>query len=691
MKLYKLFIAAAIVGGMITSCSEDGVWDQASPASLGLSDGTSYAFNSSSVNYTYYPQDVMADMNIEITVTRANTNGSVTLPISAVFSDETLMSGPESITFADGSNTAVYPIHIDKEFEIGSSATAKLVIDTLSVGIPAVAKPEKLKPGATAEDSAKFLADSTNYALYIKKLSNYKLATTVTIEKDYNWESLGTGQYYDRFTWGAEYYEAEIQQAVENKSWYRVVDPYTQALEDNEVETKDGPSKYVKFRLLQPGDEVRGVTVTQKDLVFFEDFKTGEHPSDYNADIWACHPSGFSSLSDESNWAYSRVNSYQKDGTPAEIRLSAMYYMFGVGGWNYTTAGYISIVFPGVKLYYYNAAIEYAGLFTNAAGVTYALADYELSGADAKKAKTVKVAVISQNDDAEAIADAIAAGEYEAADLEDVLKDERIQIEIPKGLTGKLQIILVIINKDEDDTADVVKNVVAAKFEYYGSANPWESIGIGYIVDDLILPTYGYDPEAYEVEIQEHSETPGLYRIVEGFGAVAADFGVEGDYKDIEVHAENPNGVYILEQTFGFDFGKGEMGILTPGGDYIAYFTSQGYSESVIINAFSEYFGKLADGVMTFPMIEEEGSDGEFQVYMIQGDDYLYRGRNGEFKIVLPSTSSDVKARAASLARATTFAKQLNRYNKTNATDKKNIRQKVQKAERQLLRSRSLR
>ena len=664
MKLYKsLFIATALLGGMLASCSEDGVWDQASQQNMWLTNGTSYAFDNTTINYTYYPADVMKDMDVNVTITRGTTEGTIEIPIANTFSDDELISGPASVTFQDGSNTAVYPIHVKQEFEPGVAATAKLVIDSTKVGIPTVEMPKKLQPGATAEDSAKFLADSILHAAYVKKLAAYKLSTTVTIEKDYNWESLGTGKYYDRFTWGSTYYEAEIQQAVEDKSWYRVVDPYTQALEDYELTVKDGPSKFVKVKVLKPGDVVRGTTVTMKDLVYFPDIKTGEYSEDYGAEINAFHPSKFTSLADESNWTYSTVASYQKDGTPAQILLAPYYYMYGVGGWNYTQqVGRISIVFPGVKIYNYSASIEYAGLFTHPDNTVYVLADYELSGADAKKAKTYKVAVISQDDDAEAVADAILAGDYPASDLEDVLKNDRIQIAMPEGLTGKLQVILVIIDSSEEGTADEVKNVVGAPFEYYGGADPWKSLGKATYYEDFIGSVFGIGVRSYEVEIQENSQASGIYRLVNPYENYPENG--EGDYTpgssfNIEINASDPEGVYITKQPIGMDWGYGDMYIQTQGSYYLD--NNNSYED---IKA-AGWFGTLENKVITFPYGNRTAQDGSqipFQGWLWMGSSRYYAGANQSIAIVLPGAnlSSAAKRALEKNLNANSFERRLN-------------------------------
>ena len=675
MKLYKsLFVALALVGGMMSSCSEDGVWDKASQANLGLTDGTSYSFNHTSINYTYYPVDVMNGMDINVTVTRGTTEGTVTLPIKATFSDNDLISGPESVTFEDGSNTASYPIHVKQEFEPGMAATADLVIDTLKVGIPPVAKPDKLQPDATAEDSAKFEADSINYyQVYLKKLAEFKLATTVTVQKDYNWESLGVGTWNDLYMFGSSA-EVEILQAVENSKIFRVNLDMETILDRGGEEADGNQSTSVNITILDKGQDFRGVTVDDDDYVYWTPINTGWLND--GLDVIAYHPMDFSA-----NWARymntSYVAKYQENKLPAIIYISGLMLLKGTSsGWAPCQSGapIASIVFPGVKVYNYNAKIEYAGLFTNTANVVYALADYELTGADAKNASTYKVAVISQNDDAEAVADAIAAGDYPAADLDDVLKNDRIQIEIPEGLTGALQIILVIIDKDETGKVDEVKNVVAAKFEYYGGANPWKSLGTGLYTDDLVYSLYNSAGASatYPVEIEEHSEHPGLYRLVDPYGPNFPFYQYAKSYSEttIEVNATDADAVYIMEQSTGLDLGDGVMSIATVGGDAYADYGEDYYNT---LKNYG-YFGTLKDGVITFPSFNHKNSDGEvdytYQGYTIfSAEEYYYMGNNGELQIVLPSAVS------ASAKRAAQFEKRFNAFNR----DAKKNHQKTRK------------
>lgn len=655
MKLYKsLFIVAAITCGMMTSCSEDGYWDKATPAALGLTDGTSYAFDSKSLSYVYYPADALNGTDINVTITRGDASKDFTLPIKAVFSDSTLISGPESVTFTAGQNTAVYPIHFIREIEIGEAVTAKLAIDTASVGIPRVEMPAELDSLATAADSAKYKADSTAYEIYQTKLANYKLATTVSIMKDYNWTPLGKGTIYETFWFASDddpVAEASvtIMQAVENNKIFRVVDPWS-GLADYAGAKLNGNQMNIQFRLLEVGETLDDVTITQKDLVYYDRSNTGYHHPSYDADVWILHPAEFTNTATEDNWLHNKVLSYQENGLPAIVQLAPRYYMFGVGGWNNSQSDdIVKIVFPGVKVYDYSAEVSYVGMFTNPDGAISVWGDLTL-GDDAKTAKAV---IISQDADPAAVADAIAAGELEATDVE----AGRIELPMPEDANGKLQIVVAVIDEDE------AKNVATAKFEYYSGKNPWTSLGMGQLTDNLFITMYSpdgvssYDPQTYEVEILESTEEPGLFRLVDPFGRYAKSFKYD-DYTTtyFEINATDPEGVYIPLQETGIDDGDGMTYLASYGG-----YMLQKYEFAELKS--DGYFGTLVDGVITLPSFSVKDDDGNvkytFQGIFAQGKNAWYAGQNTEFKLVLPTASAAARAKAKKAAAASDFARRL--------------------------------
>ena len=116
--------------------------------------------------------------------------------------------------------------------------------------------------------------------------------------------------------------------------------------------TLDGNQTQQAFvSILKKGDVLGGVTVTQSDLIGFEeDLNTGYVMPDYGAEILICHPYGFSSTHEESNWSHNKVLGYQENGLPTQIQIAPFYYMNGVGGWNYTQQDKMVIItFPGYE------------------------------------------------------------------------------------------------------------------------------------------------------------------------------------------------------------------------------------------------------------------------------------------------------------------------------------------------------
>lgn len=291
----------------------------------------------------------------------------------------------------------------------------------------------------------------------------------------------------------------------------------------------------------------------------------------------------------------------------------------------------------------YTTTLSYSGIFTDAAGKPFAVAELT-AGADVTTAKAV---IMDASVDADAVADAIAAGDLEAVDV----APGRIEVPIPDDMSGKLQIITVVVVDGE------VKSVAKAGFEYFGGANPWNLLGEGAFVDDMILPLFGYDPDTYPVVIEESNTTPGLYRLKAMYSAVAADFGVESGTGDVLVHAENANGVYIPKQPLELTIGSnGPFSLSTDAGELV-----EEYGFDAVMAQLPNIFGKVEDGVITFPVLEEKNSKDEvvnYQTWVILGEKYYFGGRNGAFKIYLPGTAAAARAR-----KAATFAKRLSTGN----------------------------
>ena len=163
-----------------------------------------------------------------------------------------------------------------------------------------------------------------------------------------------------------------------------------------------------------------------------------------------------------------------------------------------------------------------------------------------------------------------------------------------------------------------------------GIPAPWTSLGYCTYTEDLVTGLYGVSNLTYEVEIQENDLYPGYYRLVNPYGE-AYPYNEEGDWDDsqdwyIEIHAEDPDGVYMYVQETGMDWGYGMCYV----GSLAGYYIERGGYTVEEMKSYG-YTGTLEDGVITFPT-----------GYMLFGmanynDAALYYANNsGAFKVVLP-------------------------------------------------------
>lgn len=526
--------------------------------------------------------------SFDVTLMRAKTDEAITVPITAT-GGGSFFTIPTSVSFAQGVDKAVLSISYNPEsLEYDAYSEIKLTIGDESATTPYGMAQYVFKAGIPAP-----------------------------------WTSLGKATFSDAFLF-ANKYSVELQRNDLNPSLYRLVDPYSEGLTKEGFTSNGDQSPYVEFTLLKPGDKIGDVTITMEDLVYFPYYCTGffNTSNDYNTNVDAHHPSDFSSLNSEAAWTFNRVLQYQADGTPAGVQLAPYYYMNGHGGWNNTQAdGIITIIFPGASLKDYTINVEYKGRFTNVGGDNYAVADIQL-GADVENAKVVMV----EGNDIQAAINGILDGSLEGIEI-----SQSGSVNIPSTANGLCSIVAVGYGEGES------QEVAYTSFEFSAGTDRWMSLGTALYTEDLMTTLYKVDNPTYEVEIQENSENPGVYRLVNPYGE-AYPYNEPGDWDDSQNHylvinAQDPEGVFIDQQKMGLNWGDGALIISSLAANYLG----QGATlEEVKAKGVC---GSLADGVITFPV--------KSLLCTLESETSFYYGNiNGAFKVVLPEAAATVQTQA---------------------------------------------
>lgn len=311
--------------------------------------------------------------------------------------------------------------------------------------------------------------------------------------------------------------------------------------------------------------------------------------------------------------------------------------------------GVETIQLDGFYIPDYSVDAEYLGIFTSPEQKPFAQINVKSVGVDAEKAVAL---IVTAEDDAAAVADALAAGEVTGTDV--VAGYNNIAIE--EGMTGELKVVVCTVLEG------AAMDVKAFNFEYYGGgANPWKSLGTGLYTDAIVSDMYGIPAETYEVEITENTETPGVYRVMNPYGEkwsyAAANTQTPASY--LEINAENPDAVYILPQMLGVNMegGDTERGFASLAGYF--YATGQASLEEL---ATLGYMGKVVDGNILLPTFGK-GTPGTADYFTYQGVVYYgstkaYNAANG-FKVVMPDavTTSDLAKARKYTRRAVNFGR----------------------------------
>lgn len=307
-----------------------------------------------------------------IAVMRTVTSGSITVPVTV--SDTSGLFTVSELRFEDGQ----------------SESNINLTFDKIGVG---------------TSYSLNFEITDPQYA---SKYNSNPIAIDFSVIRE-KWNLLGKVGFTENFMWGftveSEHEKAaEIYQNDNDKNLFRLENPFSKRY----TNFVDGSDWFV-FRILQPGDVVFSGTnvetkITQKDLVYYDDFNTGYTNTSYGAKVWLMHPGGFKSYAkNQDGWSYNTVLQYQENGLPAGVQIAPFYYMNGIGGWDGSQEASIVITFPGAVLTDYTIEAVAGETFDGDIPVDFTL------GTDVASAKYAvyegAISTAAKQKNAEAIAD----------------------------------------------------------------------------------------------------------------------------------------------------------------------------------------------------------------------------------------------------------------------------------------------
>ena len=208
---------------------------------------------------------------------------------------------------------------------------------------------------------------------------------------------------------------------------------------------------------------------------------------------------------------------------------------------------------------------------------------------------------------------------------------ESTEVSFPITSSGKYKAVAVTF-----DAEGAVLDAYAESFEFFlaGQENPWESIGYATYTEDCLTTFFNVQNESYKVEVREHKDQPGLYRVIHPYGAYGADTSKEYFF---EIDATDPEGVYIPGvYGTGLNAGYGEVSITS-----LAYYYMAAKGETLEDVKAAGVCGILADKVITFPA----------ECLLISMADYkdgaLYTANtNGAFKLDMTNMTETAEAPA---------------------------------------------
>lgn len=288
------------------------------------------------------------------------------------------------------------------------------------------------------------------------------------------WTTLGVGTFTDSF-WAGATHNVTIQQNDLNPSIYRVVNPFPSSLGYTQSDN------YFEFRIYKAGETFRD-NVLDQDLVYYGDVAMTYYSS-YDDIIYTLFPGRFSKYNSPSYWTYNTVTAYQENGLPGQVQIAPYFYMFSVGGWNYTQYSDVIVInFPGYAPKDYELDATYDGVLTK--GEDQSIVSTVTLGEDVESAYLAAI----PKSGISTVEDDILSGKVESVE---VTESGTVNIPFSYKDAGDYYIIAMAMAEGEE------VNAVATSFKYTSSTESWKQIGTGtytyaayFSGEDAGLPIY---------------------------------------------------------------------------------------------------------------------------------------------------------------------------------------------------------
>lgn len=496
MKLFKYTaLVLALLAGF-TSCNDD---DSYAPGEA--SDGV------------YFPTDDALEVNLdrnldyfEVIVSRLGQTAAATYQLTGD-ADPEVFTLPTSVTFAEGENSTKVKVGytganmaMDKAYPVKLAFAPGTLISTYGY--------ESLEMAVTYPAPWKTIGKGMYRDVFILAL------TKLSQQEDFNptWECELQQHEIDplRFRWKSPYGKEFAKFCAANGVGELEASEYD-SKEQYNIEFLCDESGYVVIPLQSTGFQFfsDGVANVCNDAGLYyptNDYQTiiAHEPEKCGTARW-----GIAKVKDEETGEETEINTILNVFAVPKTCLvnfegSDDLYIGGNGNqW----------VREGVEIKDYAISIKYDGVLTAPTEVTYAHASINL-GKDIAKATAgmLYVADLEEGTELEAAIQAVRSGAVPGKELTE--KNNPEVLFAFEG-SGKYAIAVIAYNEDGEEVA-----TQAAAIDIIDNSAPkeWKTIGTGVYTDMYILPLLGKRDCSWELQVQQNTEDPTLFRYVHPYG-----------------------------------------------------------------------------------------------------------------------------------------------------------------------------